>query len=139
MVDGWASRGVSSTCWIVLNSFPVAGHESRGAIVRGMIPGPSGLRPWPKHSLGSKLGPSLIVSPFHFERMIDKPIPVNYDLIGDVFARNNPCPPQLGITLGSITAEQSFGGRDEFQCHYHCFQWSIFLVKNNQIGPHPHE
>ena len=67
MADGWASRGVSSTCWIVLNSFPVARHESRGAIVRGMIPGPSGLRPWPKHSLGSKLGPSLIVSPFHFE------------------------------------------------------------------------
>ena len=71
--------------------------------------------------------------------MIDKPIPVNNDLIGNVFTRYNPCPRQLGIAMGSIVAEESFGGKNEYQRHYHYFPWSIFLVRNNQIGPHPHE
>ena len=86
-----------------------------------MIPGPLGLGPWPEHSQRPKLSPNLIVSPFCFGCMIDKPILVNYELIGDVFARNNPCPRQLGIALGSITVEQSFEGRNQFQCHHRCF------------------
>ena len=44
MVDGWTSRGVSSTCWIVLDSLPVAKHESRGGYYTGYDPRPIG--PW---------------------------------------------------------------------------------------------
>ena len=37
--------------------------------------------------------------------MIDKPYPVNYDLLEDVFARNSLCPRQLGIAVEGIAAE----------------------------------
>ena len=44
MVDGWTSRGVSSTCWIVLDSLPVAGHKLRKGYCMGYDPRPIG--PW---------------------------------------------------------------------------------------------
>ena len=47
--------------------------------------GPIG--PWPKQSLGTSPSPSLMVSPFRFGCMIDKPIPIKYDLVGDTFTR----------------------------------------------------
>ena len=75
---------------------------------------PRPIRPWPKHSQRPKLSPNLIESTFRSRCMIDQLMLVNYDLIGDVFARNNPCPRLLGIALGSIVAEQSFGGRNQF-------------------------
>ena len=51
-------------------------------IVQDMIPSPLVLGPWPEYSLGTSLSPSLMASPFHFECMIGKPMPVNYDLVG---------------------------------------------------------
>ena len=59
-------------------------------IVRDMVPGPLGLGPWPKQTLGISLSPSLMASPFCFGCMIDKPIPIRYDLVGDTFTRNSP-------------------------------------------------
>ena len=77
--------------------------------------------------------------PISFDHMLDKPMLIRHGLVEDILTRNSPWSRQLGIGLGSITAEQSIGGWNQFQCHYHCFQWSLFLVRNNQIGPHSHE
>ena len=49
-----------------------------------MIPGPLGLGPWLEQSLGTSS------SPFHFECMIDKLIPIMYDLVKDTFTHNSP-------------------------------------------------
>ena len=116
MANGWTSQGVSSTYWVVLNSLLITGHESREGYCTGCDPGPTG--PWPKHSQRPKLSPKIIASPFHFGCMIDKPTEVNYDLIGNAFARRSPCPRQLVIALGNTIAKQSFGGKNQFQCHY---------------------
>ena len=55
-----------------------------------MIPGPLGLGPWLEQSLGTSSSPSLMLSPFHFECMIDKLIPIMYDLVKDTFTHNSP-------------------------------------------------
>ena len=60
--------------------------------IQGTILGPLGLGPWPEHFQGTKLSLNLIVSPFRFGCMINKLCLANYDLLGDVFARNSPCP-----------------------------------------------
>ena len=64
MADSWTSRGVSSTFWVVLDSLPVTGQESRGGYCTryGLRP----IRPQPKHFQESKLGPNLIVRLYHF-------------------------------------------------------------------------
>ena len=77
-----------------------------------MLPGPLGLRPWAEHSQKPKLGLNLLVSPSRFGCVIEKLTPVKYDLTGDVFVRNSPCPWQLSIALGNIAVEQSFGSRN---------------------------
>ena len=55
------------------------------------------------------------------------------------YARNNVPLLWFGIALESIAVGQSFGGGNQFQSHYHHFQWDRFYVRNNHIGPHPHE
>ena len=64
MANGWTSQGVSSTFWVVLDSLSVIEHESKGGYCTGYGLKPIG--PQPEHSLELKLGPNLIVSPYHF-------------------------------------------------------------------------
>ena len=54
-------------------------------------------------------------------------------------AWNNVPPLWLGIALGSIAAGWPIRGRTQFQSHYHHFKQDRFYVRNNHIGPHPHE
>ena len=100
-----------------------------------MIPGPLGLGPWAEHSQKPKLGPNLLVSPSRFGCVVEKPTPIKYDLTGDVFVRNSPCPWQLGIVLGNIAIKQSFGGRNQFQCHHLCFNRTYPLSRIIKLDP----
>ena len=99
----------------------------------GYDPWPIG--PWAEHSQKPKLGPNLLVSPSHFGCMVKKPTPIKYDLTRDVFVRNSPCPWQLGIALGNIAVKQSFGGRNQFQCHHLCFNRAYPLSGINKLDP----
>ena len=66
-------------------------------------------------------------------------MPIRYGLVRRCTYSEQPETRQISIAFGNIVAEQFFGGWNQFQRHYHCFQGSIFLVKNNQIGPYPYE
>ena len=44
----------------------------------------------------------------------------------------------FGIALGNIAAEYPFSGRNQFQCHYHCFQRNLHL-EVMELDPYPHE
>ena len=63
---------------------------------------------------------------------------VKYNLIGNVVVENIQCSQHLDIALESITAEPSFGGGNQFQCHYYRSQRSIHL-EMMELDPHPHE
>ena len=99
----------------------------------GYDPRPIG--PWAEHSQKPKLGPNLLVSPSRFGCVIEKPTSVKYDLIGDVFVWNSPCPWQLGIALENIAAKQSFGDRNQFQCHHLCFDRAYPLSRIIKLDP----
>ena len=53
-------------------------------------------------------------------------------LLGEIRSR------QPHIALGNITIEQLFGGRNQFQCHYHCSQQNIHLGLM-ELDPHSYE
>ena len=99
----------------------------------GYDPRPIG--PWAEHSQKPKLGPNLLVSPSRFRCVIEKPTSIKYDLTGDVFVQNNTCPRQLSTALGNIAAEQSFGGRNQFQCHHLCFDRAYPLLGIIKLDP----
>ena len=91
--------------------------------VQGMVPFLLDPWSWAGRALKPKLSSSIMISPSCPERIRKKPIPVNYSLIGNVLAKDSLCPRLPGIALG----------------RYRCRTFPNILIRNNGIGPHPHE